>query len=192
MMTGCSDQAIIELVKSGDADAFGLLVRKYQDRIYSIILNYVNSVDEALDLSQETFVKAYSGISRFSGKSAFYTWLYRIAINTAIDHLRKRPAVRVDSLEDDRFREAGFEPAAGRLSDPQHVLSLEEEKRYLREAISSLSDKLRTALVLHDIEGLSQEEIADVLKCPVGTVKSRVSRARGEVRTMLAEYLDRL
>lgn len=191
-MTGCSDQAVVEQVKLGDAEAFGLLVRKYQDRIYSTVLNYVNNAEEAADLSQETFVKAYAGLHRFHGNSAFYTWLYRIAINTAIDHLRKRPAVRIDSLEDDRFREVGFEPAAGRLSDPQHVLSAEEEKRLLREAISSLSDKLRTALVLHDIEGLSQEEIADVLKCPVGTVKSRVSRARGEVRTLLAEYLERM
>jgi RNA polymerase sigma-70 factor, ECF subfamily len=191
-MTGCSDQAIVERVRQGDAEAFGLLVQKYQDRIYSTILNYVRNVEEAADLAQETFVKGYSGLSKFNGKSAFYTWLYRIAVNTAIDHLRKRPSVRVDSLQDDRFRETGFEPAAGKSSDPQHALATEEERRFLREAISSLSDKLRTALILHDVEGLSQEEIADVLKCPIGTVKSRVSRARCEVRALLAEYLERL
>ncbi len=191
-MTGSSDQAIVEQVKQGNAEAFGLLVRKYQDRIYSTILHYTNSVDEAADLAQETFVKAYSGLARFNGKSAFYTWLYRIAVNTAIDHLRKKPSVRVDSLDDDRYREAGFEPSAGRSSDPVHVLANSEERRLLGEAISSLSEKLRSAIILHDIEGLSQEEIAAVLKCPVGTVKSRVSRARCEIRAMLGEYLERM
>lgn len=190
-MTGCSDRTIVERIKSGDSEAFGLLVRKYQDRIYSTILNYVSNVEEATDLAQETFVKAYSGIGRFNGKSAFYTWLYRIAVNTAIDHLRKRPGVRVDSLEDDKFREIGFEPAAGQLSDPQHAITLNEDRKVLREAIASLSDKLRTALILHDIEGLSQEEIAEVINRPIGTVKSRVSRARNELRNMLTEYLER-
>lgn len=190
-MTGCSDETIVELIRNGDADAFGLLVQKYQDRIYSTILNYVNSVEEASDLAQETFVKAYSALNRFQGSSAFYTWLYRIAINTAIDHLRKRPAVRVDSLEDDRFKESGFEPAAGLSADPLHALALKEEKAMLRQAIASLSEKLRTALILHDVEGLSQEEVAAILNVPVGTVKSRVSRARGELRIALAEYLER-
>lgn len=190
-MTGGSDEAIVERIRHGEVEAFGLLVRKYQDRIYSIILNYVNNVEEATDLAQETFVKAYSGMDRFNGASAFYTWLYRIAINTAIDHLRKRPVVRVDSLEDDRFQEVGFEPTAGQSSDPQYLLGLKEERDNLRQAICSLSEKLRTAVVLHDIEGLSQEEIAEVLKCPVGTVKSRVSRARSELRIILAQYLER-
>lgn len=190
-MTVRSDEAIVELVRNGDADAFGLLVKKYQDRIYSTIMNYVSNVDEANDLAQETFVKAYAALHRFHGSSAFYTWLYRIAINTAIDHLRKRPGVRVDSLEDDRFREMGFEPAADKSADPQHALSLKEQKQTLRQAISSLSEKLRTAVILHDVEGLSQEEVAAILNCPVGTVKSRVSRARSELRTMLADYLGK-
>ncbi|HPP75408.1 MAG TPA: sigma-70 family RNA polymerase sigma factor [Armatimonadota bacterium] len=190
-MTGCSDEIIVELVKGGDADAFGLLVHKYQDRIYSTILNYVSSVEEATDLAQETFVKAYSALHRFHGSSAFYTWLYRIAVNTAIDHLRKRPGVRIDSLGDDRLKESGFEPAAGRSSDPLHALAVKEEQQVIRQAISLLSEKLRTALVLHDIQGLSQEEVAEILKCPVGTVKSRVSRARCELRNLLGDYLER-
>jgi len=190
-MTDCSDESIVELVKNGDAEAFGLLVHKYQDRIYSTILNYVSSIEDASDLAQETFVKAYSAMHRFQGTSAFYTWLYRIAINTAIDHLRKRPGVRVDSLEDDRFQEVGFEPAAGPSADPQHALATKEERKILKQAIGLLSEKLRTALILHDIEGLSQEEVAAVLDCPVGTVKSRVSRARCELRAILADYLER-
>jgi len=189
-MTGCSDEAIVERVKSGETDAFGLLVQKYQDRVYSTILNYVNSVEEATDLAQEAFVKAFFALKRFQGSSAFYTWLYRIAVNTAIDYLRKRPAVRIDSLEDDRFREAGFEPAAGRSADPEHALALKEQKQLVRDAIAALSEKLRTALILHDVEGLSQEEVADILNCPVGTVKSRVSRARSELRVALEGYLD--
>lgn len=190
-MTGFSDESIVELIRSGDVEAFGLLVQKYQDRIYSTILNYVNSVEDASDLAQETFVKAYSAMHRFQGTSAFYTWLYRIAINTAIDHLRKRPGVRVDSLDDDRFQDVGFEPAADRSAEPQHALALKEEKRIMKQAIGMLSEKLRTALILHDIEGLSQDEVAAVLDCPVGTVKSRVSRARCELRTILTEYLER-
>lgn len=190
-MTDCSDESIVELVKNGDAEVFGLLVHKYQDRIYSTILNYVSSIEDASDLAQETFVKAYSAMHRFQGTSAFYTWLYRIAINTAIDHLRKRPGVRVDSLEDDRFQEVGFEPAAGPSADPQHALATKEERKILKQAIGLLSEKLRTALILHDIEGLSQEEVAAVLDCPVGTVKSRVSRARCELRAILADYLER-
>jgi len=189
-MTGCSDEAIVERVKSGETDAFGLLVQKYQDRVYSTILNYVNSVEEATDLAQEAFVKAFFALKRFQGSSAFYTWLYRIAVNTAIDYLRKRPAVRIDSLEDDRLREAGFEPAAGRSADPEHALALKEQKQLVRDAIAALSEKLRTALILHDVEGLSQEEVADILNCPVGTVKSRVSRARSELRVALEGYLD--
>ncbi|MBI2842472.1 MAG: sigma-70 family RNA polymerase sigma factor [Armatimonadetes bacterium] len=189
-MTGCSDESIIERIRSGDIDAFGVLVGKYQDRIYNTILNYVNSVEEATDLAQETFVKAYSGLHRFNGTSAFYTWLYRIAINTAIDHLRKRPAVRIDSLDDDRLRDAGFEPAASLLDNPLHALALKEQRQALRQAIGLLSDKLRTALILHDVEGLSQEEVAEILKCPIGTVKSRVSRARGELRNILSKSFE--
>ena len=189
-MTGCSDEAIVERVKSGDTDAFGLLVRKYQDRVYSTIANYVSSMEEAADLAQETFVKAFFALGRFHGTSAFYTWLYRIAVNTAIDHLRKRPAVRVDSLEDDGFKEVGFEPAAGRSADPQHTLAIKEQRRVVGQAIASLSEKLRTALILHDVEGLSQEEVAEILGCPIGTVKSRVSRARSELRAMLGDYLE--
>jgi RNA polymerase sigma-70 factor (ECF subfamily) len=189
-MTDWSDETVVELVKGGDTEAFGLLVRKYQDRVYSITLNYVHSVEEAADLAQETFVKAYSALHRFQGTSAFYTWLYRIAINTAIDHLRKRPGVRVDSLEDERLRDTGFEPAASRSSDPALALALKEQRLALRKAIASLSVKLRTALILHDVEGLSQEEVAGILDCPVGTVKSRVSRARGELRSMLGEFVE--
>lgn len=191
VMSDLSDEAVVAQVRDGNTDAFGILVRKYQDRIYSTILNYVHNQEDALELSQEAFVKAYSGLRKFHGKSAFYTWLYRIAINTAIDSLRKRPAQKVESLEDDKFTEIGFEPVSvDPTVDPVKALSARERQQKLQQAIESLSTKLKTAFILHDVEGLSQEEIADILKCPVGTVKSRISRARDELRNQLAEYLE--
>lgn len=190
-MNGISDEAVVARVRGGDADAFGFLVRKYQDRIYSTVLNYVGNPDDAVELAQDVFVKAYAGLLKFQGSSAFYTWLYRIAINTSIDFLRKRPAQRVESLEDDRFAEVGFEPVAvDPTMDPVKALSAKERQQRLHGAVASLSPKLKTAFILHDVEGLSQEEIAEILKSPVGTVKSRISRARYELKAMLAEYLE--
>ena len=175
---------------AGDAEAFGMLVERYQDRIFSAVRNYVYNQDDAVDVTQEAFVKAYAKLKSFDAGSAFYTWLYRIAVNTAIDFLRRRKARPADSLDDDKFTEIGFEPASNDMrTDPVHVATLHEETRTLRNAIGLLSDKLRSVLVLHDIEGLSQEEVADILDVPVGTVKSRVSRARAELKTMLSRQL---
>lgn len=181
-----SDVIVVERVLAGEPDAFSLLVRKYQDRIYSAVLNYVYAPDEAMDITQETFVKAYVNLHRFNSSSSFYTWLYRIAINTAIDWLRKRKNRKVESLDDAKYTEVGFEPEAKDMdSDPERVLTRNENERLLRSAISKLTHKLRGVLVLHDVEGLSQEEIAGILKIPVGTVKSRISRARIELKNIL-------
>ncbi len=109
-MSGESDQAVVEQVIKGDLDAFSTLVNKYQDRVYSAVLNYVRNPEDAVDITQEAFVKAYSNLKRFNAGSAFYTWLYRIAINASIDFLRKRKNRIVDSLDDDRYAEVGFEP----------------------------------------------------------------------------------
>lgn len=189
-MSGATDQAIVEQVISGDVDSFSILVSRYQDRIYSTALNYVGNPDDAVDIAQETFVKAYSKIRSFSSTSSFYTWVYRIAINTAIDYLRKRKSRPADSLDDDRFAEVGFEPPSHDPgADPEKVLAQHEQRRALRSAISNLSDKLRSVIVLHDVEGLSQEEVAEILDVPVGTVKSRVSRARTELRYLLRKNL---
>lgn len=187
---GITDQAVVEQVMRGDADAFAILVEKYQDRIYSAILNYVFNPDDAIDISQDTFVKAYTKLHSFDSSSAFYTWLYRIAINTAIDFLRKRKSRPTDSLDDDKYTEIGFEPASKDSTvDPVKVTSRNEQAFAIRKAIGSLSEKLRSVIVLHDVEGLSQEEVADILKVPVGTVKSRVSRARAELRYLLQKEL---
>ena len=189
-MTGETDQAVVERVLKGDADAFSTLVERYQDRIYSVVLNYVSNPEDAVDIAQDTFIKAYSKLRSFDSASAFYTWLYRIAVNTAIDFLRKRKSRFTESLDDDRFAETGFEPESKDPStDPEGVAARREQARLLRSAMSKLSDKLRAVVVLHDVEGLSQEEVADVLRVPVGTVKSRVSRARAELRCLLRKII---
>ena len=191
VMDSLSDEAIIERVRNGDPDVFGILVCRYQDRIYSAILGYVHSPEDAADLAQETFVKAYVNLRTYHGGAAFYTWLYRIAINSAIDLIRKRPNSRVDSLDDEKYQEVGFEPTATDPAvNPDKMLARTEAKTALRRAIDSLSEKLRTAIILHDLEGLSQEQVAEILRCPVGTVKSRVSRAREELREVLTGHLD--
>ena len=183
---GADDLALVERVKRGDLDAFSSLVNKYQNRIYSAVLNYVYNAEDAYDITQDAFVKAYSNLNRFNSTSAFYTWLYRIAINTAIDAIRKRKSRPVESLEDDKFTQTGFEPVGTDISDdPERSLANSELARHLQEAISSLSHKLRSVIVLHDVEGLSQEEVAQIVGIPVGTVKSRVSRARAEIRRYL-------
>ena len=192
-MDGVSDQAVIDRVLAGELDAYEILVDKYQNRIYSAVFNYVLNRDDAVDITQEAFVRAYAKLGNFSSGSTFYTWLYRIGINAAIDHLRKRKTRPVDSLDDHRFTEIGFEPMApDSTSNPEKLAVRGEQARILRSAVLSLSEKLRAAIVLHDIEGLSQEEVADILRVPVGTVKSRVSRGRAELRQKLSEYAGEL
>lgn len=189
-MVDRSDQAIVDQVRMGDVEAFGVLVDKYQDRIYSAIRNYVSNPDDAVDIAQDAFVKAYSKLGSFDASSAFYTWFYRIAINTAIDYLRKRKSRPTDSLEDEKFTAVGYEPISTDLrADPLSVATVSEQKAVLRSAIDRLSRKLKPVLVLHDIEGLSQDEVAEILQIPVGTVKSRISRARSELRELLKGQL---
>ncbi|MCE5197619.1 MAG: sigma-70 family RNA polymerase sigma factor [Armatimonadota bacterium] len=189
-MDGYTDQQIVERVLAGEMDAFSVLVDRYQDRIFSAVFNYVYNHDDAIDITQEAFVKAYSRLKSFNASSAFYTWLYRIAVNSAIDFLRKRKSRPADSLDDDKFSEIGFEPVSHDAStDPEKVVVRSEQVQTLRKAIASLSSKLKSALILHDVEGLSQEEVAEILNVPLGTVKSRVSRARVELRNLLRKQI---
>ena len=185
-----TDRDIVQRVISGDVDAFGVLVKRYQDRIFSAVRNYLSNPDDAMDVTQETMVKAYSKLNSFDANSAFYTWLYRIAVNTAIDSLRRKQSRPADSLDDSRYSESGFEPRSkDPNTDPQKVVAAREQAEMIRSAIGKLSHKLRSVLVLYDIEGMSQEEVAQILKIPVGTVKSRVSRARGELRKILQKQM---
>jgi RNA polymerase sigma-70 factor (ECF subfamily) len=176
---GSADLALVQRVKQGDRAAFDLLVAKYQHKILNLIMRYVKDPSEAMDVAQEAFLKAYRAVPAFRGDSAFYTWLYRIAINTAKNHLvaaRRRPM----SLEIELSDSESFEPfAALRDFDSPESLALTDEiAEAINDAVEGLPEELRTAILLREIEGMSYEEIADAMDCPVGTVRSRIFRAR--------------
>ena len=174
-----ADQQLVERVKKGDKRAFDLLVGKYQHKVMSIISRFVNDSDEVKDVAQEAFVKAYRALPKFRGESAFYTWIYRIAVNTAKNHLvakgRRPPGSDVD-VSDAEFYEGGA--ALHEMATPENQIMKEELEAVVFKALSDLPDDLRTAVTLREFDGLSYEEIADVMDCPVGTVRSRIFRGR--------------
>jgi RNA polymerase sigma-70 factor, ECF subfamily len=176
---GNADLALVQRVKQGDRAAFDLLVAKYQHKILNLIMRYVKDPSEAMDVAQEAFLKAYRAVPAFRGDSAFYTWLYRIAINTAKNHLvaaRRRPI----NLEIELSETEGFEPftALRDVDSPESLALTDEIGEVINKAVEELPDELRTAILLREIEGMSYEEIADAMDCPVGTVRSRIFRAR--------------
>ena len=185
-----SDLALVKRVQQGERSAFDLLVVKYQQRILKLIMRYVRDPSEALDVAQEAFLKAYRAIRSFRGDSAFYTWLYRIAINTAKNYVvaaGRRPIYyELDSQEAD-----GGELFA-KLKDvdtPEHLTLSEELRQTIDKAIEDLPEDLRTAILLREIEGMSYEEIAQTMECPVGTVRSRIFRAREAIDKKLRPLL---
>lgn len=185
-----TDLQLVRKVRNGDRAAFDLLVIKYQSRVASIISRYVFDSQEVMDLTQETFVKAYRAIDRFRGDSAFYTWLYRIAVNTAKNFLEargRRPQGSADAAEAENFDDGS------RLRDnasPERMLQREQLQRELRKAIAELPEELRSAFLLREFDGLSYEDIAKVLECPIGTVRSRIFRARDAVDRRLGPLLN--
>lgn len=186
-----ADRALVERVRAGDKRAFDLLVLKYQTRILKLIGRYVRDPMEAQDVAQETFLKAYRAIGRFRGDSAFYTWIYRIAINTAKNHLaaagRRTPEGGMESAEHDLMeRDSRFEDVA----TPERTLLRDEIQETLARAIEDLPVDLRTAVTLRELDGMSYEEIADAMECPIGTVRSRIFRAREAINKRLAPLLD--
>ena len=185
-----TDIQLVRKVRRGDAGAFDLLVIKYQSRVASIISRFVYDSQDVLDLTQETFVKAYRAIERFRGDSAFYTWLYRIAVNTAKNFLEsrsRRPHGTVDVADAEQFDEG--ERLRDR-SSPEQLLQREQLAAALQVALEGLPEELRSALLLREYEGLSYEDIARILDCPIGTVRSRIFRARDAVDRHLAPLLD--
>ena len=177
-----SDQALVERVQKGDRSAFDVLVSRYQHKVVKLVMRYVRDQAEALDVSQEAFLKAYRALPRFRGDSAFYTWLYRITINTAKNHLvaaRRRPLdYNLDLQNPEQYE------LHARLKDidtPERVLLSEEIREAVNQAIEGLPDDLRTAIMLRELEGMSYEEIAATMECPVGTVRSRIFRARDAI-----------
>lgn len=185
------DQELVLRAQSGDKRAFDLLVRKYQFKVIQLVTRLVGDAD-AMDVAQESFIKAYRALNGFRGQSAFYTWLYRIAINTSKNYLVSRN--RRPALQDIDVQEAELYGHTEHLSDvdtPEAQLLSEEIKREVAGAIRKLPPDLRQAVTLRELEGLSYEEIAEVMDCPIGTVRSRIFRARAAIDAVLAPLLDR-
>ncbi|WP_279303197.1 RNA polymerase sigma factor RpoE [Marinobacter halophilus] len=185
-----TDLQLVRKVRNGERAAFDLLVVKYQSRVASIISRYVYDSQEVMDLSQETFIKAFRAIDRFRGDSAFYTWLYRIAVNTAKNFLEarsRRPQGSADVADAENFDDGS------RLRDvasPERLLQRDQLQKALSVAISALPEELRSAFLLREYDGLSYEDIARILECPIGTVRSRIFRARDAVDRQLGPLLN--
>jgi RNA polymerase sigma-70 factor, ECF subfamily len=186
------DLSLVRRVQAGERSAYDLLVLKYQHKVVKLVMRYVRNPADAEDVAQEAFIKAYRALPQFRGDSAFYTWLYRIAINTAKNALVSRDrgggVYEIDAHGPDENPEM-----AGRLRDPDtpEGLALSDEIRdIVHAAIGALPDDLRTAIMLRELEGLSYDEIASAMQCPVGTVRSRIFRAREAIDSRLREVFD--
>ncbi len=186
-----SDAELVRRVQQGDKHAFDLLVLKYQHKIAKLVSRYVKDPSEALDVTQEAFIKAYRALPRFRGDSAFYTWLYRIAINTAKNYLvaqSRRPST-VD-LTNQEGEQLSAEDLLQETETPENLLSRDEVKETISRAMDSLPEDLKTAITLRELEGLSYDEIARVMECPIGTVRSRIFRAREAIDKQLKPLLE--
>lgn len=186
------DQQLVERVQRGDKQAFDLLVSKYQRKLGRLVSRFIRDPAEAEDVTQDAFIKAYRALPSFRGESAFYTWLYRIGINTAKNHLlaskRRAPtSTPFDTEEAETFEEAGL---LHEVSTPENELMSKQVVDVVQASLQQLPEDLRSALTLREIEGLSYEEIASVMNCPVGTVRSRIFRAREAVAENLRPLLE--
>jgi RNA polymerase sigma-70 factor (ECF subfamily) len=187
-----SDLVLVKRVQRGDKSAFDLLVRKYQHKVVKLVLRYVRNPAEAEDIAQEAFIKAYRALPQFRGDSAFYTWMYRIAINTAKNSLASRDRSPI-AYDLDLTDPEESHSVQSRLQDPDtpEGMALTEEIRgIVNSAIEGLPEELKTAIVLRELDGLSYEEIAAAMECPVGTVRSRIFRAREAIDKRLREVFE--
>ena len=185
------DSELVKRVQQGDKSAFDVLVQKYQQKVVNLISRFVSDQSECYDVAQETFIKAYRYLDKFRGDSQFYTWLSRIAANTAKNHLasraRKSPKYSVDVEDAEHFS------GDSQLKDnttPESLMLTEEIKQTVYAAIDNLPEDLKSAITLRELEGLSYEEIADVMDCPIGTVRSRIFRARDAIDKELRPLLE--
>lgn len=187
-----ADAALVKRVKKGDRGAFDVLVLKYQHKIVNLIMRYVRDPSEALDVSQEAFIKAYRALPNFRGESAFYTWLYRIAINTAKNHLVAAGRRPLDyDLDAEGQEGAPVSQSLYEVDTPERLALSEEIRGTVNRVIGGLPEDLRTAIILREIEGMSYEEIAQTMDCPVGTVRSRIFRAREAINNEVAPLMKR-
>lgn len=185
-----SDLALVERVQKGEKRAFDLLVRKYQHRVVGVISRYVSDWSECQDVAQEAFIRAYRAIAAFRGDSQFYTWMYKIATNTAKNHLvsqGRRPPADDIAIDDAVLLDGGM-----RLKDratPEHELLRQEIEQTVFATVEQLPEDLKTAITLREVDGLSYEEIAEQMQCPIGTVRSRIFRARDAIDAKLRPLL---
>ncbi len=184
------DQALVQRVQAGEKRAFDLLVGKYQHKVTSLISRYVHDWSECQDVAQETFIRAYRALGNFRGDSQFYTWLYKIAVNTAKNHLvsmgRRPPTDDVDAVDAVQY------DGGTRLRDtdtPEHEMMRQEIERTVAATVEALPEELRMAITLREVDGLSYEEIAETMDCPIGTVRSRIFRARDAIDQKLRPLL---
>ena len=187
-----SDQVLVSRVQNGDVGAFDDLVRKYRERLFGIIYNLTSNREDAADLTQEAFIKAFSSINRFQGKSAFFTWLYRIGVNTSLSHLKRnrfRRFFSLENIEEEGSNAQVLETLAAKHKSEKGAL-LNELQEKLNEAMQKLSPKHRTVVVLFEIEGLSHQEIGEIVGCSVGTVRSRLHYAKQQLQADLKQFLD--
>ncbi len=187
-----TDQQLVKRVQAGDKRAFDLLVLKYQHKIISLVGRYVKDHHEAMDVSQEAFIKAYRALANFRGDSQFYTWLYRIAINTAKNHLvsrsRRPPDVDVEANE---YGDYGSADVMADVDTPENLMARDQLQDKVFATLEKLPEDLKTALTLREFEGMSYEEISQVMDCPVGTVRSRIFRARDAIDKEVAKLMDK-
>ena len=185
------DEQLVERVQRGDKNAFNLLVKKYQHKVVNLVARYVNNPGDVPDVAQEAFIKAYRALPTFRGESAFYTWLYRIAVNTAKNYLtsqgRRPPSSDVEADEAEYY---GGGEALQEVATPENLALTDAIKRTVFAAIEALPEDLRTAITLRDMAGLSYEEIAAIMDCPVGTVRSRIFRAREAIDKKLQPLIE--
>jgi len=186
-----TDQQLVERVQKGDKRAFDLLVIKYQHKIMSLISRYIQDSAEVQDVAQEAFIKAFRALKNFRGDSQFYTWLYRIAVNTAKNHLvsqgRRPPTQDVEVDDAEHYAEAG---ALKDTATPDRLLARDQLKAVVYDAIEQLPDELRTAITLREMDGMSYEDIAEIMQCPIGTVRSRIFRAREAIDKAMMPLLE--
>ncbi|NUP08151.1 MAG: sigma-70 family RNA polymerase sigma factor [Polyangiaceae bacterium] len=186
-MAGASDRELIDRARAGDADAFGLLVRRHQRRIYRLAAHLTRSAAEAEDVTQETFVRAYQALDRFDGRSEPFTWMYRIAVNLSLNQIRARKSKLRRSTSDDPRILALVAETRPSLGDPAGASDRRRIAEAVYDGIDSLSDTLRTTLIMVCIDGLSHEEASKVLGCPEGTVAWRIHEARRKLKAFLVE-----
>ncbi len=186
------DQVLVERAQAGDKKAFGLLVEKYHRKLGRLLSRMLRDQAEVEDIVQESFIKAYRALHNFRGDSAFYTWLYRIGVNTAKNYLvslKRKPQVLQDvEIEDVENFEGGSEMRS--METPETALMAKEIGQTVNDTVAGLPEELRTAITLRELEGLSYEEIADIMQCPIGTVRSRIFRARETIAAKLHPLLD--